>query len=111
MQQDDSWISKGPPTGEPITVVYTAGSWIEAVVVRGLLESAGIESPALGDGNLPDLSPIFTGIEIYTLESQAAQARQLIADHLAGADDLDEVSGDVIDDDRYDDGGGDGEGD
>lgn len=106
MQQDDSFIPKGPPNAEPITVVYTAGSWIEAVVVRGLLESGGIESPALGDGNLPDLSPIFKGIEIYTLESQAAQARQLIADHLAGAEDLDEVSGEVIDDDRYGGSGG-----
>jgi hypothetical protein len=106
MQQDDFSIPKGPPNAEPITVVYTAGSWIEAVVVRGLLESAGIESPALGDGNLPDLTPIFTGIEIYTLESEAARARQLIADHLAGAEDLDEVSGEAIDDDRYD--GGDG---
>src|SRR5580704_11176412 len=105
MQQDDRFAA-GPPTGEPLSVVYTAGSWIEAVVVRGLLESAGIESPALGDGNLPDLTPIFTGIEIYTLESEAARARQLIADHLAGAEDLDEVSGEVIDDDRYD--GGDG---
>jgi hypothetical protein len=110
MQQDDFFIPKGPPNAEPIAVVYTAGSWMEAIVVRGLLESAGIESPALGDGNLPDLTPIFTGIEIYTLESDAARARQLIADHLEGAEDLDEVSGDVIDDDRYD-GGDNGKGD
>ena len=84
-------------------MVYTAGSWIEAVVVRGLLESAGIESPALGDGNLPDLTPIFSGIGIYTLESQADRARELIAEHLRTADDLDEVSGEPVDDDRFDD--------
>jgi hypothetical protein len=103
MQQDDRFFAAGPPTGEPLSVVYTAGSWIEAVVVRGLLESAGIESPALGDGNLPDLTPIFSGIEIYTLESQADRARELIAEHLRTVDDLDEVSGEPVDDDRFDD--------
>lgn len=71
-----------PPTQEPIAVVYTAYSWIEAVVVRSLLESAGIASPALGDGNLPDMAFVSLGIEIYALESQKERARQVIADHL-----------------------------
>jgi hypothetical protein len=71
------------PTQEPIVVVYTAYSWIEAVVVRSLLESAGIASPALGDGNLPDLAFVSMGIEIYTLKSQAERARQVIEEHLA----------------------------
>lgn len=102
MQQDDRFFKMGRHTGERISVVYTAGSWIEAVVVRGLLESAGIESPALGDGNLPEITPMFSGIEIYTLESQAERARQLIAEHLRTAEDLDEVSGEPIDDDRFD---------
>jgi hypothetical protein len=83
MQQPDLY-----PKDERIVVVHMAESWTEAVVVRGLLESAGIPSPALGDGNpspLPDLAAIFHGIEIYALESQAAQARQVIAEYLAGA--------------------------
>jgi hypothetical protein len=83
MQQDYSL-----PTGEPIVVVFTAGTWTEAVVVRGLLESSGIPSPALGDGNpstMQDLFPTLNRIEIYALESQAERARKVIAEYLEGA--------------------------
>ena len=55
------------------------------MVVRGLLESSGIPSPALGDGNpstMQDLFPTLSGIEIYALESQAERARKVIAEHL-----------------------------
>jgi hypothetical protein len=96
MQQDYSL-----PTGEPIVVVYTAATWMEAVVVRGLLESSGIPSPALGDGNpstMQDLFPTLSGIEIYALESQAERARKVIVEYLddtrwsADDDDADENS-------------------
>ncbi len=48
------------PTPEKVIVVHEAGSWTEAVVLRGLLESAGIESPPPDD------------------------ARRIIAEYLAG---------------------------
>lgn len=66
--------------------MHTAGSWTEAMVVRGLLESAGIASPALGDGDpspLPDVTPFLHGIEIYALESEAERARNLIEEYLS----------------------------
>ena len=44
----------GVEIDDRVVVVYTASTWIEAIVVRGLLESAGIPSPALGDGNPSD---------------------------------------------------------
>jgi hypothetical protein len=69
-------------TDERIVVVYTAVTWIEAMVVRGLLESAGIPSPALGDGNPTDPSLTLQGIEIYSLASQAEEAKRVIAEHL-----------------------------
>jgi hypothetical protein len=81
--QQDGFRPGGPPSGEAITVVHTATSWTEAVVVRGLLDSAGIPSPALGDGNPSDLAPLYCEIEIYALESQADEARQVIAEYLA----------------------------
>jgi hypothetical protein len=87
----------GVPNNEHIVVVYTASSWIEAIVVRGLLESSGIPSPALGDGNSADLSITLQGIEIYTLASQADRARQVIGEYLDSAasesGDEDEPSG------------------
>ena len=83
MYHDNDTSPKGPPTGEAIAVVYRATSWNEAIVVRGLLNSAGIPSPALGDGYPPDLSPLYCEIEIYALDSQADQARRVIAEYLA----------------------------
>jgi Putative prokaryotic signal transducing protein len=80
MQQGDSSLK-----GQRIVVVHTAGSWAEAMVVRGLLESAGIASPVLGDGDpsaLPDVTPFLHGIEIYALESEAQRARKLIEEYL-----------------------------
>jgi hypothetical protein len=81
MQQDDA-----SRKSQRIVVVHTAGSWTEAMVVRGLLESAGIASPALGDGDpspLPDVTPFLHGIEIYALESEAERARKLIGEYLS----------------------------
>jgi hypothetical protein len=81
MQQHDPL-----PTDEAIVVVHTARSWTEAMVVRGLLESAGIASPELGAGNpspLPELTIHLHGIKIYALESEAGRARQMIAEYFA----------------------------
>ena len=73
---------EGFPNQEQIVVVYTSSTWIEAMVVRGLLESAGIPSPALGDGSPTDPSLTLQGIEIYSLASQAQDAKRVIAEHL-----------------------------
>ena len=83
MQQDDRFLPPIVPNVEAITVVHTATSYIEAAVVRGLLDSAGIPSPALGDAYLRDLAPLYCEIRIYALESQAEEARQVIAEYLA----------------------------
>lgn len=73
--------------GERGTVVHIAGSRAEALVIRGLLESAGIVSPG-SDSNDPfplRESPEGThGNEIVVLESRAADARRIIAENLAG---------------------------
>ena len=74
------------PTDESLVSVHTARSWTEAMVVRGLLESAGIPASELGMGSpspMPDLAHILYGIDIYTLKSQADRARQLIAEYFA----------------------------
>jgi hypothetical protein len=83
MQQEDWFGLKPTPTGEAITVVHVATSSIEAAVVRGLLGCAGIPSPALGDAYQRDLAPLYCEIRIYALESQAREARQVIAEYLA----------------------------
>ncbi len=76
------------PTREPFIVVHQAGSWTEAVVIRGLLRSAGIDSPALTSTDpFPMREPPkgIHGVEILVVQSQADEARRIIADYLAGA--------------------------
>jgi len=73
------------PTREKTVVVHTAGTWTEAVVIRGLLESAGIHSPA---STTTDPFPMREppegqhGVEIVVLESQQEEARRIIADYV-----------------------------
>ncbi len=76
------------PIHERIVVVHQAGSWTEAVVIRGLLRSYGIESPASTSTDpFPMRKPPkgTHGVEILVLESQADEARRIIAEYLASA--------------------------
>ncbi len=76
------------PIHERIVVVHQAGSWTEAVVIRGLLRSYGIESPASTSTDpFPRCEPPkgTHGVEILVLESRADEARRIIAEYLASA--------------------------
>ncbi|HXW55284.1 MAG TPA: DUF2007 domain-containing protein [Candidatus Cybelea sp.] len=69
------------PDQPRIVNAYTAGSRVEALVIRRLLESSGIHSP---DPVTTDPFPLDEpadgthGTEIYVLESQADEARRII---------------------------------
>jgi hypothetical protein len=65
--------------------VHTAGTIAEAMVIRSLLESAGIFSPDTLVGEpfpLREPPEGTHGVEIFVLESQAAQAEKIIEDYL-----------------------------
>ena len=85
-------MNEDQPTRERTVVVHQAGTWTEAVVIRGLLESAGIASPASTSTDpFPMREPPkgTHGVEIIVLESQAEDARRIIADYLASAESID----------------------
>lgn len=86
------------PTNERVVVIHRARTLAEAVILRGLLESAGIASPATAtaDPYPLRLSPRgFAGSDIQVLESQADEAREILADYLASkSPPADEKSGD-----------------
>jgi hypothetical protein len=74
-----------------VVVVHQAGSATEAVVVRGLLESAGIASPGpTSTDPLPMRQPPegFRDTDIVVLESQAEDARRVIADYVASGESI-----------------------
>jgi Putative prokaryotic signal transducing protein len=72
------------PSREAVLVVHHAASAAEAVVLRGLLQSAGIQSPR---DTFTDPFPMqeppagFTGTEILVLASQAEDAKRIIEDY------------------------------
>jgi Putative prokaryotic signal transducing protein len=72
---------------ERVVIAYTAGSATEAMVIRGLFESAGIRSPAPGTTDpfpLNEMPEGTHGVEIYVLESQRDEARRIIEAYLHG---------------------------
>lgn len=74
---------------EKTVVVHIAGTTAEAMVIRGLLASAGIDSPAATSVDPFPMreNPEGThGVEIQVLESQADTARGLIEAHLTKAE-------------------------
>jgi hypothetical protein len=76
---------------ERIVVIHQAGSSTEAMVIRGLLESAGISSPgSAGSEPFPMREPPegFTETDIVVLESQAEDARRVIADYLTSSESI-----------------------
>jgi hypothetical protein len=70
---------------EKTVVIHTAGSAVEAVVIRGLLESAGIESTGLVTSDpfpMSEPGDAFHGSDVIVLESQADKAKRIITDYL-----------------------------
>ncbi len=67
-----------PNPQERLVKVFDAEQESEALVVRGLLESNGIESITRPDDLEQDLFPV-GGVAIMVREEQAEEARELIA--------------------------------
>jgi hypothetical protein len=74
-------------SAERVVVVHTAATTSEAMVIRGLLESAGISSPGSGSSDpfpVRDAPEGTHGVEVYALEPRAKEARKVIAEYLKG---------------------------
>jgi hypothetical protein len=71
-------MPENPNPKEKLVKVFDAEQESEALVVRGLLESNGIESLTRPDDLEQDLFPV-GGVAIMVREEQAEEARELIA--------------------------------
>jgi hypothetical protein len=79
---------------ERVINVHTAGSPVEAMVIRGLLQSKGIASPGSVSSDpfpLHETPEGTHGVEIMVLESQAAEAQRVIEEYLKANESIDEV--------------------
>jgi hypothetical protein len=83
-----------PDPNEKLVKVFDSEEESEAMVVKGLLDSAGIESDLASASLLQDAFPGLGGMIITVREEDAAKARELIAESQrqpgSVADELDE---------------------
>jgi hypothetical protein len=81
-----------PDPNEKLVKVFDSEEETEALVVKGLLDSAGIENDLSSASLLQDAFPGLGGVIIVVREEDAEKARNLIAEsrRAAGGDDVDE---------------------
>lgn len=79
-----------PDPNEKLVNVFDSEEETEALVVKGLLESAGIESEVAPLSLTQYAFPNMGGTVIMVREEDAEQARRLIADYQQGSDEEDE---------------------
>jgi hypothetical protein len=78
-------MSEASPKPVKMTRAYTAATASEAMVVRGLLESAGLYTPNFGAAEpfpLNEPSELTHSTAVYVAEMQLDEARKIIEDYL-----------------------------
>jgi hypothetical protein len=79
---------EGPNPNEKLVRVFDTEQESEAMVVRGLLESAGIDCDVTALDAPQDTFPGVGGTIILVREEDAAEARRVIAEYRQSPDDM-----------------------
>jgi len=87
-----------PNPNEKLVRVFDTEQESEAMVVRGLLESAGIDSDITALDAPQDVLPGVGGTIILVREEDAERARKLIEDYRQAPDQLETAEFDAIED-------------
>jgi Putative prokaryotic signal transducing protein len=80
-KSDASVGARRPDPNEKLVKVFDSEEESEALVVKGLLDSAGIESDLTSSSFLQDAFPGLGGMLILVREEDAERARNLIAEY------------------------------
>jgi hypothetical protein len=91
MAQGSSSTPRVPDPNEKLVKVFDSERENEALVVKGLLDSAGIDSDMTSVDAIQDMFPGVGGTVILVREEDADQARQLIEEYRRSPD-ADETS-------------------
>jgi hypothetical protein len=103
MSQPTNPAASAPPRPDPnekLVKVFDSELESEAMIVKGLLESAGIDSDLTSASMVQDAFPGLGGMIILVREQDAETARKLIEDYRrpeSGSDDDETAEIDVID--------------
>jgi len=76
-----SGTNRQPDPNEKLVKVFDSEQESEAIIVRGLLDSAGIESDLTAASMVQDTFPGLGGTIILVREEDAEAARKIIAEH------------------------------
>jgi len=81
-----------PDPNEKLVKVFDSENESEAMVVKGLLDSAGIDSDLTAASMVQDMFPGLGGMIILVREEDAQAARQLITDYQQSNSEDDETA-------------------
>lgn len=81
-----------PNPNEKLVKVFDSEDESEALVVKGLLDSAGIDNDLMSSSLLQDAFPGLGGMIILVREEDAAEARRVIAENRRSIADDDETA-------------------
>ena len=81
-----------PDPNEKLVKVFDSEQESEAIVVKGLLESAGIDSDLTSGSLVQDTFPGLGGMVILVREEDAEAAKKLIAEYRQSPSDDDETA-------------------
>jgi len=84
-----------PDPNEKLVKVFDSEDESEALVVKGLLESAGIDSDLTSASLLQDAFPGLGGMTILVREADAEAARQAIEEHRQALPDSDDETAEL----------------
>jgi hypothetical protein len=84
-----------PNPNEKLVRVFDTEQESEAMVVRGLLESAGIDSDVTSLDAPQDILPGVGGTIILVREEDAKEARQLIEEYRRSSDEIDDTTAEI----------------
>ena len=79
-------IASAPPADEPLVDVFGTKEDSEALVVQGLLDSAGIESVLVSLDAPQEILPGVGGVVLRVAADKAEEARQLIEEYRTAAE-------------------------
>jgi hypothetical protein len=80
-EQPESTVERRPDPNEKLVKVFDSEQETEAMVVKGLLDSANIDSDLASASLLQDAFPGMGGMIILVREEDAEKARDLIAEY------------------------------
>lgn len=84
--------SRQPNPNEKLTKVFDSEDESEALVVKGLLDSAGIDNDLTSASMVQDTFPGLGGMIILVRQEDAEEARRLISDYRRPIPDDDETA-------------------